>query len=92
MLQNRLWTADRLLLRQWPNEYFCPLGVRNLETIRHLHMECPFTQPAWEQISEWTFRYLVYTHAIGRKTTRYLHGMVTLLGHCRQGVQRVLNT
>jgi hypothetical protein len=25
MLQNRVWTADRLLLRQWPNEYFCPL-------------------------------------------------------------------
>jgi hypothetical protein len=25
MIQNRVWTADRLLLREWPNEYFCPL-------------------------------------------------------------------
>jgi hypothetical protein len=54
MLQNRAWTADRLLLRQWPNEYFCPLCFRNLETMRHLQMECHFTRAVWEQISTWT--------------------------------------
>jgi hypothetical protein len=32
MLQNRIWTADRLLMREWPNQYFCPLCRRNLET------------------------------------------------------------
>jgi len=42
MLQNRVWTAARLLLREWPNEYFCPLCVRNLETIFHLLQECKF--------------------------------------------------
>jgi hypothetical protein len=36
MLQNRVWTADRLLRRQWPNQYFCPPCIRNLETIAHL--------------------------------------------------------
>jgi hypothetical protein len=25
MLQNRIWIADRLLLREWPNDYLCPL-------------------------------------------------------------------
>jgi hypothetical protein len=25
MLQNRVWTADRLLLKEWPNDYFYPL-------------------------------------------------------------------
>jgi hypothetical protein len=32
ILQNRVSTADRLLQRQWLNEYFCPLCIRNLET------------------------------------------------------------
>jgi hypothetical protein len=41
MIQNRIWTADRLLRREWPNQYFCPLCYRNLETIGHLFMECP---------------------------------------------------
>lgn len=44
MLQNRVWTAAWLLIRGWPNEYFCPLCVRNLETIFHLLHECPFAR------------------------------------------------
>jgi hypothetical protein len=27
MLQNRIWTADRLLMREWPNQYFCPFAI-----------------------------------------------------------------
>jgi hypothetical protein len=23
LLQNRVWTADQLLMKEWPNEYFC---------------------------------------------------------------------
>jgi hypothetical protein len=38
MLQKRVWTADRLMQRQWPNKYFCPLCIRNLEAIAHLVM------------------------------------------------------
>lgn len=29
MLQNRLWTAARLMIREWPNEYFCPLHKKS---------------------------------------------------------------
>lgn len=43
LLQNRVWTADRLLQRQWPNSYFCQLCYRNLETAQHLFMEYPVT-------------------------------------------------
>jgi hypothetical protein len=53
MLQNRVWTADRLLRRQWPNQYFCPPCIRNLETIAHLLRECPFSRRIWERISGW---------------------------------------
>ncbi|KAF8648720.1 hypothetical protein HU200_064774 [Digitaria exilis] len=53
LLQNRIWTADRLLQRGWPNEYFCPLCVRNLETINHLFTECPLSRELWERVSVW---------------------------------------
>lgn len=36
MLQNKIWTAARQLQRQWPNDYFCPLCIRSLETSLHL--------------------------------------------------------
>jgi hypothetical protein len=36
MLQNRIWTVDRLLLREWLNDYFCPLCSCNLKTVVHL--------------------------------------------------------
>jgi hypothetical protein len=54
LLQNRVWTADRLLLREWPNQYFCPLCVRNLETADHLFRECPMVCQVWTAISTWT--------------------------------------
>ncbi|CAO1943414.1 unnamed protein product [Urochloa humidicola] len=56
LLQNRVWTADRLLLREWPNSYFCPLCRRNLETATHLFAECPITTSIWRAIGVWADR------------------------------------
>lgn len=53
MLQNRIWTAARLQIRGWPNEYFCQLCLRNLETTQHLFCECPMTREVWKQVGEW---------------------------------------
>ncbi|WVZ88969.1 hypothetical protein U9M48_035436 [Paspalum notatum var. saurae] len=53
LLQNRVWTADRLLTRQWPNSYFCPMCYRNLETARHLFSVCPETCKIWTAMSRW---------------------------------------
>jgi hypothetical protein len=53
MLQNRVWTADRLMQRKWPNQYFCPFCIRNLETIAHLFTECPMVWQLWLEISNW---------------------------------------
>lgn len=53
LLQNRIWTAACLQLRQWPNEYFCQLCFRNLETALHLVMECPVTRGSWERVAQW---------------------------------------
>jgi hypothetical protein len=53
MLQNRIWTAARLMLRQWPNDYFCQLCVRNLETTSHLFQECGYSRNVWDKVSSW---------------------------------------
>lgn len=53
MLQNRLWCADRLQRRGWPNCYFCPLCRRNLETALHLFIECPFSSRLWCIVALW---------------------------------------
>ena len=55
LLQNRIWTADRLMLREWPNSYFCPLCYRNLETAFHLVAECPFSKQVWSVVATWPF-------------------------------------
>jgi hypothetical protein len=44
-------TADKLLLRHCENEYFCPLCRRNLETIDHLLIECPFSLKVWSHVA-----------------------------------------
>jgi hypothetical protein len=54
LLQNRIWTADRLMSREWPNQYFCLLCYRNLETTDHLFIECPWSRRIWMDISRWT--------------------------------------
>lgn len=54
LLQNRIWTADRLLQRGWPNDYFCPLCERNLETVTHMIIECPFSRGLWASVSTWS--------------------------------------
>jgi hypothetical protein len=43
LLQKRIWTADRLLAREWINQYLCPLCCRSLEMADHLFLECPFS-------------------------------------------------
>jgi hypothetical protein len=51
VVQNRLMTADRLLARRWPNNYFCPLCMRSLETCMHLFVECPHARRIWERVA-----------------------------------------
>jgi hypothetical protein len=52
LLLNRVLTADKLLQRQWDNEYFCPLCRRNLETATHLFTECQYSLKVWAAMAE----------------------------------------
>lgn len=53
LLQERIWTADRLQRRGWPNEYFCQLCYRNLEMPLHLFYECRVTKQLWTSVATW---------------------------------------
>jgi hypothetical protein len=53
LFQDRLWCADRLQRCEWPNNYFCPLCMRNLETSVHLMIECPFAKQIWHSLAGW---------------------------------------
>jgi hypothetical protein len=42
-IQNRIWMADRLQKREWPNCGSCPLCKQAIETVSHLFVNCRFT-------------------------------------------------
>ena len=53
LLRNRLWCNDRLQRRGWPNGYFCPLCMHNLESSVHLVWDCPIDGQVWITVATW---------------------------------------
>ena len=47
LLQDRVWTADRLQRRGWPHDDRCSLCDQVLEDANHLGLHCPFTKEVW---------------------------------------------
>ena len=53
VLQNRVWTSDRLIRRGWPNCGLCPLCKQAQEFAAHLLFQCRFTLRIWNDILPW---------------------------------------
>ena len=53
VLQNRIWTSDRLIRRGWPNCGLCPLCKQCQESAAHLLFQCRFTIRIWNHILTW---------------------------------------
>jgi hypothetical protein len=53
VIQNRVWTADRLELRGWPNYGLCPLCKQVQETSTYLLCHCRFSVRVWCDIVAW---------------------------------------
>ena len=51
--QNRIWTADRLAKRGWPNCGACPLCKQTTETGIHLFINCRVTKRIWACVKDW---------------------------------------
>jgi hypothetical protein len=52
VFQNRVWTADRLEKRGWPNCGTCPLCDQCTESVDHLLVHCRFTLRLWDMAKE----------------------------------------
>ncbi|XBI91932.1 hypothetical protein VPH35_029135 [Triticum aestivum] len=50
---NRIWTADRLQHRGWPNCDQCPLCSQVQESAAHLLFKCRFATCAWKEVFSW---------------------------------------
>ena len=53
IIQDRVWTADRLQRRGWPNCGACPLCRQENESACHLLFHCRFSVRIWNAIAEW---------------------------------------
>ena len=53
ILQNRLWTADQLQRRGWPNCGTCKLCNHEPETAAHLLFGCRYTIRVWGLLKDW---------------------------------------
>ena len=53
IIQDRVWTADRLQRRGWPNCGLCPLCKQVTESAPHLLFQCRFSQRVWANVASW---------------------------------------
>ena len=53
ILQNKVWMADRLTRRGWPNCGLCHLCKREPETAMHLMFKCRYSLRIWHGIQGW---------------------------------------
>lgn len=53
IIQNRVWTSDRLTNRGWQNNGQCPLCKREDETALHLVAECRYSKRIWSMVANW---------------------------------------
>ena len=53
IIQNRVWTADRLKRRGWPNCDVCPLCKQTEESAAHLMFQCRFSIRMWSMVKGW---------------------------------------
>ena len=52
-IQNRIWTADRLARRGWPNCGLCPFCNQVTESVSHIFTQCRLTRRVWDLVIEW---------------------------------------
>jgi hypothetical protein len=53
LLQNRVWTSDRLAQRNWDHGPSCPLCRMTMETAMHLLSECRYSRRVWSLVADW---------------------------------------
>ncbi|CAN6246948.1 unnamed protein product [Urochloa humidicola] len=53
LIQEKILTADKLIIRNWPCNPVCPLCAQELETAEHLVLHCAFAKEVWWLVANW---------------------------------------
>ena len=53
LVQAKILTADKLMIRQWPCNPVCVLCDQEPETAAHLCISCPFVKEVWNHQRAW---------------------------------------
>jgi hypothetical protein len=53
ILQNCVWTSNRLAHTEWDHCPSCPLCRQTFETAHHLLTECRYTRQIWSEVATW---------------------------------------
>lgn len=54
MIQCKILTADKLLIRNWPCDPLCQLCLQEHETASHLILHCVYAKEVWMRMSQQT--------------------------------------
>jgi hypothetical protein len=54
LLQNRVWTSNKLARRECDHNPTCPLCHTTMETAHHLVAECHYMRRVWVLVANWT--------------------------------------
>lgn len=54
LVQERILTADKLLVRNWPCNPICPLCDQHQESALHLCLNCVYSREVWFLVQNWT--------------------------------------
>jgi hypothetical protein len=55
LIQSKILTAHKLLVRYWPCDPTCPLCDQHLETVEHITLHCVFALQVWLMVNWSTF-------------------------------------
>jgi hypothetical protein len=61
-IQDRLWTAERLEKRGWPNCGLCVMCKQAPESISHLLVGCRFAVRIWTLVKDWLGTFSIHPH------------------------------
>jgi hypothetical protein len=53
VLQNRVWTADRLARREWQNCGLCKLCNQHQKSATHILFKCRYSIRVWSNLQNW---------------------------------------
>lgn len=91
LLQHKIMTADKLLIRNWPCNEICSFCDQEPETAPHLCLTCYFAVKVWIKVKQWTGYSLTVPNQSDLSFADWWHSnLATIKGRARRNVAAVI--